>query len=143
MTYERVNVTPECTVSSCSGKPVARGMCNKHRLRLKVHGSLDLPSRRPAIARVLDRLAEDSETGCWVWSGAVGTHGYGVIGLGARHQGTGLTHRVAYEAFVGAVPDGLHLDHLCRNKLCANPWHLDPVPQAVNNSRQWNARKAS
>ncbi|MFE4420475.1 HNH endonuclease signature motif containing protein [Streptomyces sp. NPDC056817] len=44
-------------------------------------------------------------------------------------------HRVAYEALVTEIPDGLQLDHLCRNRACANPWHLEPVTNRVNAKR--------
>ena len=88
---------------------------------------------RPVIDRLLARTVEDGN-GCWVFTGARFL-GYGVIGLGGRKDGTGLTHRVSYRYFIGDIPPGLDLDHLCRNRACCNPWHLEPVSRQVNVDR--------
>lgn len=66
--------------------------------------------------------------GCVVWTGAK-SHGYGYIRVGYRTVGV---HRVMWEMFEGPIPDGLTLDHLCRNKLCANLSHLEPVTAGEN-----------
>ncbi len=63
-----------------------------------------------------------------------------MISVGSRAAGTRQTHRIAYEEFVGPVPNGLHLDHRCRVRLCCNPAHLEPVTQQENNRRSWAAR---
>lgn len=88
----------------------------------------------PAIDRLLTRCVE-TPSGCWEFTGATDAAGYGRIGLGRRIDGTAMTHRVTYEFFVSEVPESLDLDHLCRNRACCHPWHLDPVPRAVNVSR--------
>lgn len=71
--------------------------------------------------------------GCWLWDGATGATGYGQ--MSGRIDGKPRTiqaHRVAYEIMVGPVPDGLELDHLCRNRECVNPAHLEAVPHLLN-----------
>lgn len=65
---------------------------------------------------------------CWNWTGGTNKGGYGLYTLGA--------HRFSYLTTVGPIPEGLHLDHLCRNVLCVNPEHLEPITQAENNKRQ-------
>ena len=65
----------------------------------------------------------DEETGCWNWNG-VTTRGYGhIMRDGVRYR----AHRYMYEQHVGLIPDGMQLDHLCRNRSCVNPEHLEPV----------------
>lgn len=88
---------------------------------------------KPVIERLMAKVEIDSN-GCWIWQGAK-TGGYGVIGMGPRGSGTRNTHRVAYEHHKGPIPEGLVLDHLCRNPPCCNPDHLEAVPQQVNVDR--------
>lgn len=63
-------------------------------------------------------------SGCWRWTGAHIANGYGHFSLQGKRVGA---HRVAYEALVGPIPDGLHIDHLCRVRDCVNPAHLEAV----------------
>jgi hypothetical protein len=98
--------------------------------------------RAPLVDRLLARR-EITEAGCWQWTGATNRGGYGVIGAGSRDLGTVLTHRASYELFVGQIPDGLHLDHLCNNRVCFNPAHLEAVTQRENNLRAVPVRKAN
>ncbi|WP_081287478.1 HNH endonuclease signature motif containing protein, partial [Mycobacterium asiaticum] len=75
---------------------------------------------------------------CWEWIGAIQSRGYGSF----AHEGrTWSTHRLAYELLVGPIPDGLQVDHLCFNKRCCNPTHLEPVTGKVNCERTERARK--
>lgn len=91
-------------------------------------------SRPMRGAPVLDRvLAKCEEVGtCWTFTGAASPTGYGFI----RHEGRNLyVHRVVYEAMVTEIPEGLQLDHLCRNRSCVNPAHLEPVTPRINTLR--------
>ncbi len=71
---------------------------------------------------------EIEANGCWRWTGPT-RGGYGYIKYGGKIQST---HRLAYELWAGPVPEGLDLDHLCRNRACFNPEHLDPVTHREN-----------
>lgn len=83
----------------------------------------------------------DSSSGCWVWSGAKNNVGYGRWRK-KGHTST-LAHRVSYEVHVGPIPDGLVIDHLCKNTLCVNPSHLEPVTQHENSLRGAAAQRST
>jgi hypothetical protein len=70
--------------------------------------------------------------GCWPWVGHLNSWGYGRAWKDGRKQGA---HRVAYEHFYGPIPYGLQIDHLCRNRRCVNPFHLEVVTSGENTRR--------
>jgi len=83
-----------------------------------------------------DRARFESKIGsredCWIWIGALDGHGYGDFRTCGKWIGA---HRFSYELYVGPIPKGLVIDHLCRNPRCVNPEHLEPVTMAENTAR--------
>lgn len=82
------------------------------------------------IKSVLDgriRWTKDKITGCWNWNGAPTEYGYGEFKLNGKKI---AAHRAVYEAIVGPIPTGLILHHKCKNKICVNPEHLQPLTNA-------------
>jgi hypothetical protein len=76
----------------------------------------------------------DTDGPCWLWTGARNVQtGYGVIRVDGKLK---YAHRYVWESLVGPIPDGLHIDHLCINRPCVNPDHLEPVSVTENNRRQ-------
>lgn len=76
---------------------------------------------------------------CWTWTGSLNGDGYGKLRVDGRMS---LAHRVAYETCVGPIEDGLVLDHLCNNRACVRPSHLEPVTQGENLARGRARRRA-
>lgn len=82
--------------------------------------------------RFWDKVVPDAGTGCWLWIAGKDWDGYGMFwwaGATLRAQ------RVAYEALVGPIPEGLQLDHVCRVRACVNPAHLEEVTGQINTLR--------
>lgn len=79
--------------------------------------------------RLLDKIVFFENSSCWFFNGAKHHGGYGKTSSLGRFL---FAHRASYEVFKGKIPHGLTIDHLCKNKLCINPEHLEAVPLTVN-----------
>lgn len=90
---------------------------------------------RPPIARFLEKIAPAAD-GCWYWTGARLQRGYGTFFF---EGGPVSASRWSYAYFVGAIPVGFEVDHLCENPPCVNPDHLEAVPPLVNTFRATKA----
>lgn len=77
-------------------------------------------------------IKSDPVTDCWIWQGELNRNGYGTIRIKGRRK---MVHRIVYEALVGPIPPGEILDHLCRNRPCCNPKHVEPVSHGENTRR--------
>jgi len=85
---------------------------------------------RPAIERFEEKFKKSD--GCWEWTSSLNNNGYGQFHYRKKNV---YSHRFSYELYVGPIPNGMVLDHLCRNTKCLNPKHLEVVTQAVNMAR--------
>lgn len=85
--------------------------------------------RRPALDRFADKIAL-TDSGCIEWIASRNNKGYGTFNAGGGKST--VAHRWSYEYHVGPIPKGLDLDHLCRNRACINPDHLEPVTTSAN-----------
>ena len=135
----------ECSIDGCVNRQVARTWCDTHyrrwvRMGTPYRGELSVEDKSTR------HVQRNSATGCWIWTGHITRWGYGRHTMG-RGNAT-HAHRWSYEHFVGPVPDGLELDHIChstdlscrggptcRHRRCCNPAHLEPVTHAENIGR--------
>lgn len=92
------------------------------------------------VSYLLNRVEQVTESGCWIWTGALNSWGYGNMAYRTpkgkiKYIGT---HRMSYLAHKGTIPKGMTIDHLCRVVSCINPYHLECVTNLENNYRSDN-----
>jgi len=127
----------KCCVNPNHLEPVSN-VENIRRRNLRGHTyrqlpSLRVPRHKPTLRERFDaKWVKNQESGCWEWVAQINPSGYGSISV---HASPTPAHRVAYELYVGKIPEGLHIDHLCRNRCCVNPKHLEPVTNKENGRR--------
>jgi hypothetical protein len=132
-----------CSLDGCDGKHYAKSYCEVHYVRFRRWGDPTKVGTTPyeqwsngspevRQSRLLNKIAASDDESCWEWLGTKSAAGYGQMRVAGSRQ---YTHRVSYEMFVGPIPEGLSIDHLCRNRACCNPAHLEAVTHAVNVAR--------
>lgn len=135
------NMIKQCSIDGCEAQVTARGWCRNHYMRWYLRGGEGDPAierkRGRKIIPLRDRFWSKVEktTTCWNWIGAKSHQGYGQF-TDHTSRSNWPAHRLAYELAVGPIPDGLQLDHLCRNRACVRPDHLEPVDAKTQASRR-------
>lgn len=141
----------KCSVSSCTrSSDGGHGWCRAHYMRWYQTGDVraDVPLRLHNVDPQLrfwpkvDKAGPTSDflptnSPCWTYTGHIDRNGYGLFRFGGSHVGA---HRFSYEVVIGPIPAGLELDHLCNNRSCVNPSHLEPVTRGENVQRAVSRR---
>ena len=117
-----------CSVTGCDAPEHGRTWCKKHLTRWERHGDPHY-CEKPGWPENLVLNLRFMPSGCVEFTGAISSTGYGHVLRDGKMVGV---HRAAYELLVGPIPDGLHIDHLCYNRPCVNPTHLEPVTMQEN-----------
>lgn len=136
-------VADACAIGGCEQPSRRNGWCELHAARAKRHGDPEtvlviLGDDAARFDRWTDREGPIPDYApqlgpCWIWTGVKHKKwGYGRFSI--NHQYV-QAHRWSYAHFVGPIPAGLHIDHLCRVTSCVRPTHLEPVTPAENNRR--------
>jgi hypothetical protein len=123
-----------CVVAHCNKQRRSRGLCNTHYSRWQRGGDPHEISYKEKTyeQRVWEHV--DASGDCWEWTGRR-PGDYGTVWTGSGYL---AAHRAVWMLLVGPIPDGLELDHLCKNTPCVNPDHLEPVSHRVNVRRSEN-----
>jgi hypothetical protein len=120
-----------CTVENCTAFVVGRGLCRKHYMRVNRNGTTET-FRDDPLKRFWRRV-EKTRT-CWNWLGPLQL-GYGRVVVQQRPTRLVMAHRYAYELLRHPIPKGMTIDHLCKNKRCVNPAHMEIVTRSENAKR--------
>jgi hypothetical protein len=121
-----------CSFSGCVNNQVSKGLCGAHWRQQKLGKNLSILVNQIAV---MDRVLASTEKtdSCWLWVGRIsGKRGYPQISLSGRQV---MVHRVVFEELVRALEPGETIDHLCRNRICINPEHLEAIPLRDNVKR--------
>lgn len=129
-----------CTFEGCDRPHYGLGLCQAHYGQQwrgeKVRPIVKAMTKEERFRR---HLREGPAEECWTWAGSIHAHGYGVFSFQGREV---KAHRMSYELFSGPIPEGMMIDHQCRNRSCVNPGHLSTVTEKLNSENRGSYSKS-
>jgi hypothetical protein len=124
-----MKATRDCAHCHQPLNPGQQKFCSTECYHLSTRGDYDSPEYAARKWETMMAKRRVTPDGCWEWLATRQANGYGRVSWKGVPR---FTHRVAYEIAHGEISDGLVIDHLCRNRACFNPDHLEPVSQRTN-----------
>lgn len=130
---------PLCSIEGCDSNRYCKDLCCNHYNAYRKWGDPLFVGKQWKLSpeeRFWQYVRKTDE--CWEWTGNTSRLGYGMFSLDGKSRSA---HRVSYEWFVGTIPEGLEIDHLCRNRRCVRPEHLEAVSHHENVRRGINVTR--
>lgn len=122
----------KCSIHACDNPGRAKGLCETHYKRQYKHGDPHANFRdRPPSERFFSYVKKTDE--CWEWQGYINHGGYAQFYFEGQQR---PAHRVSFSINVGPIPDGMEIDHICRNRSCVRPSHLRATTPKQNNENR-------
>lgn len=134
------NTTRTCSFDGCERASRTKGLCPAHYQQHWKGQELRPVHPRSLNARFWMKVDKDAPGGCWEWTGATNSHGYGQFGVNRRLR---PAHRLLWELTNGPIPDGMVIDHRCANRRCVNLDHLRMVTEGQNHQHRTGVGKAN
>jgi hypothetical protein len=135
-----------CCVPGCELPVRCKQLCRRHYDNKLRKGDPLAPMRSYVRGAPTERYwakVDVREAGeCWPWTAGINNYGYGKLGFGSQSS-PAMAHRFGYELVNGPIPEGMTVDHLCSNRLCQNPAHMELVTHGENSRRGWERRKSA
>jgi len=120
-----------CAVAECGRPAYSKGFCRRHYGRQHRTGVVDIADATARFEKYVDKSGA-----CWLWTGPLFRSGYGRASCGIKKR---RAHRVAFETYIGPIPDGLQVLHRCDVPRCVNPAHLF-LGTPADNARDMDAK---
>ena len=121
-----------CKYEKCNLNSVTSGYCQGHYMQIRRGKKLSPLYNHLTIKERIEMKVIENKNGCLIWQGQIDTAGYPNMKFKGKNY---LVHRAYYKEIVGNIESYDTLDHICRNKLCINPKHLEPVSRSENVKR--------
>lgn len=117
-----------CSIPECGKPSRKRSWCNSHYMNWFRHGDPTVAAKIPTIEEQFWARVQKAET-CWLWTGVINDGGYGIFSVNGKRT---RAHRFSWELANSEIPEGMQVDHRCRNRECVNPAHLRVVTNKQN-----------